>query len=208
MTMNKIAFFASGNGTNMENLVKAIQAGKVTDAEPALLVCDKPEANVIKRAEKLGVKAAVIDRKKFETKDAFEEEIMRVLEEHQVEWIALAGYMRILGSAFVRRYLGKMINVHPSLLPDFPGAHSIRDAFEAKVKETGVTVHFVDEGVDTGAVILQKKVPVDSKDTLESLEEKIHAVEYEIYPEALQKVLSGEVKLPPHHREDEFWTKD
>jgi phosphoribosylglycinamide formyltransferase-1 len=157
---------------------------------------------------KLGVEVAVVDRKKYAGKPGFEAAITHELEERDIDLIALAGFMRILSGDFVRHFSGRMINVHPSLLPAFPGAHGIRDAFEAKVKETGVTVHFVDEGVDTGPIILQKKIAVDPRETLESLEAKIHQVEYEIYPEALRLVLSGKVRMPSHHRDDEFWTND
>ena len=205
--MNRLAIFVSGSGTNMENLVRRIR-GERMDCEAALVVCDDPEAPALEKAKRLGVEAAVVERKKFETKAAFEAEILRRLEQNKIDWIALAGFMRILSPEFVRRTAGRLINIHPSLLPEFPGAHAIRDAFGAKVRETGVTVHFVDEGVDTGPVILRKKVPVDPKDTLESLEAKIHAAEYEIYPEALRLVLSGKVKLPLHHRDEESWARD
>ncbi len=191
--MKKIAFMVSGNGTNMENLINDCHNGRIM-AEASLVICDKPEAGAIKRAKNYGVPVAVVDRKAFAAKQAFEAEIIRKLEERKIDWVVLAGFMRILSSEFVRKYWGRLINIHPSLLPAFPGAHGIRDAFDAKVKETGVTVHFVDEGVDSGKIILQKKVPVDSGDTLETLEAKVHAVEYEIYPEALRLVLSGKVK--------------
>jgi phosphoribosylglycinamide formyltransferase-1 len=103
----------------------------------------------------------------------------------------LAGFMRVLTEGFVKKYYGRLINIHPALLPAFPGAHAIKDAWDAKVKETGVTVHFVDSGVDTGPIILQRKVPVLSNDTLETLEARIHKLEHEIYPQALSLVLSG-----------------
>lgn len=205
--MKKIAIFVSGSGTNMENLIKKIQKGEL-QAEAALVVCDKPGAPAIDKAKRLGVEAALIERKNFAIQDEFEAAIAKKLEEKGVDYLVLAGFMRILGPFLVRRYLGRIINVHPALLPAFPGGRAIRDAFEAKVKEAGVTVHFVDEGVDTGPVILQRKVSVDPKDTLESLEAKIHAVEYELYPEALALVLSGKIKLPSHHRDSEFWTND
>jgi len=195
MKKKKLAFMASGSGTNFEHLVLEIQAGRI-DAEAALLVCDKPGAGVLARAQKLAVPFALVDRKAFASKEAFEEEILKRLEAAKPDFIILAGYMRILSDAFVLRWWGKIINIHPSLLPAFPGAHGIRDAFEAKVPETGVTVHFVDTGVDTGAVILQRKVPVLPEDTLETLEARVHETEYLLYPEALRLVLDGKIRMP------------
>lgn len=204
----KIAFLVSGNGTNAENLIKEIKAGRVPEAEARLVLSDNPGAGAIEKAAKFGVEAVVIDRKKYASKAEFETAVRHELEERDIDLIALAGFMRILSGDFVRHFAGKILNIHPALLPAFPGAHGIRDAFEAKVKETGVTVHFVDEGVDTGPLIIQEKVPVEAQDTLETLEAKVHAVEYRLYPEALRLVISGKVRLPPHHHEDEFWTKD
>lgn len=195
MAQKRLAFMASGSGSNFENIVREIQAGRL-DADAAILICDKPGAGVLARAEKLKVPAALVDRKAHLSKEAFEAEIVRRLEESRCDFIVLAGYMRILSSEFVFRYWGRIINIHPSLLPAFPGAHGIRDAFEAGVKETGVTVHFVDTGVDTGPVILQRKVPVEPGDTLESLETRVHAMEYTLYPEALSLVLAGKAAAP------------
>lgn len=178
----------------MGNILEKIKSGKVS-AEPALVVCDNPEAPAIEKAKKFGVHVALINRKLFNIKQAFEHEITCTVDSHKVDFIVLAGFMRILSPEFVQHYKGRIINIHPSYLPNFPGGHAISDAFNFKTKETGVTVHFVDEGVDTGQIILQRKVSIDPKDTLESLETKIHAVEYDIYPEALNLVLSGKVKM-------------
>lgn len=205
--MKKLAIFVSGSGTNMENIIRLIQKGEI-EAEASVVICDKPGAAAIDKAKKLGVEVALIDRKKFSTKEEFEIEIMKVVNQKNIDYLVLAGFMRLLSVHFVTQYRGRIINIHPSLLPEFPGAHAIRDAFEAKSKMTGVTIHFVDEGVDSGPVILQQKVPVEAKDTLETLEAKIHEVEYKLYPEAIRRVLSGKVKIPGHHREDEFWTND
>lgn len=206
--MKSVAFFVSGSGTNMENLVKEIQAGRIPGAQARLVISDNPAAAALEKARKLGVETVVVDRGKYKSKAEFEAALRHELEDRDMDWIALAGFMRILSADFVRHFAARIINIHPSLLPAFPGAHGIRDAFEAKVKETGVTVHFVDEGVDTGPIILQKKLSRDPQDTLESLEAKIHALEYQVYPEALRLVISGQVRMPSHHHEDEFWTKD
>ncbi len=186
---------ASGSGSNFENIVCEIQADRL-EADPVLLICDKPGAGVLSRAEKLKVPFVLVDRKQFPSKEAFEAEMVRCLDQSGFDFIVLAGYMRILSNEFVLRYWGRIINIHPSMLPAFPGAHGIRDAFEAKVKSTGVTVHFVDTGVDTGPVIIQSEVPVLSGDTLEVLEARVHETEYRLYPEALRRLVSGQVKLP------------
>lgn len=206
--MKKLAIFISGSGTNMENLIKVSLANQLTDAQVTLVICDQPGAGGIQKAEKLGVPVKVVDRTRFNSKKEFEAHIFHIIEDAGIDHLVLAGYMRILSNDFVRRYMGRIINIHPSLLPAFPGAHGIKDAFDAKVKETGVTVHFVDEGVDTGPIILQRKVAVTAAETLESLEAKVHAVEYELYPEALNLVLSGKIKMPGHHHDEEFWDKD
>ncbi len=206
--MSRLAVFVSGSGTNMENLIKVSQAGKLAGGEVVLVISDKPEVPAIEKAQKAGVTVSVIDRKRYKTREEFEEVIIDELTTERIDWLVLAGFMKLLSTEFVRRYAGKIINIHPSLLPAFPGAHGIKDAYEAKAPETGVTVHFVDEGVDTGPIILQKKIQVKPGESLESLEGRIHALEYEIYPEALRLVLTGKVRLPSHHREDEFWTKD
>ncbi len=172
----------------MQNLIQRMKSGEIP-AEPCLVISDNPGAGAIEKAKKLGVYVQVVERKKFSDKAAFEAEMIRQIDQSKVDIILLAGFMRILSPEFVRRYRGRIVNIHPALLPNFPGAHGIRDAWNAKVKETGVTVHYVDEGVDTGPIILQRKVSIDSKDTLESLEEKIHSVEYNLYPEALSKIL-------------------
>jgi len=192
--MKKIAFFVSGNGTNMENLVKEIQAGRI-QAEAALVVSDNPAAGALEKAADLKVKTAVVNRKDFESKSAFERGIIDILRQEKIDLVCLAGFMKILSADFVNEYYGKIINIHPAYLPQFPGAHAIQDAYDAKVSETGVTVHFVTPEVDAGPIILQRKVPVDTEEKIELLEERVHALEYELYPEALRKVLAGEVRM-------------
>lgn len=193
--MKKLVIFVSGSGTNMQNLIVECHNGRIP-AQAVLVISDNPEAKAIARARNYGVTVIAIDRKQFATKAEFEEVVMREVDRTKADYLVLAGFMRILSPEFVRKYKGKIINVHPSLLPAFPGANGIKDAFDAKAKETGVTIHFVDEGVDSGPVILQKKVEILPEDTLETLEEKVHAVEYELYPEALRKLLKREIKYP------------
>ncbi|MBT5712193.1 phosphoribosylglycinamide formyltransferase, partial [Candidatus Poribacteria bacterium] len=129
------------------------------------------------------------------TREEFDREVAAVLDQHGADLVILAGFMRVFRAEFVRRYAGRIVNIHPALLPSFPGAHGIRDAFDYGVKVTGVTVHFVDEGVDTGPVIAQCAVAVDPDESLASLEAKIHAVEHEIYPETIRAVAEGRVTV-------------
>ena len=191
--MKKLAIFVSGNGTNMENILRHVREGKIR-AEAALVLSDNPGAPALERAKKFGVETVLVDRKKFAGREEFEKEIIRILEPKKIDYVILAGFMRILTPYFVRAYKNRTINLHPALLPQFPGAHAIQEAWEARVQKTGVTVHFIDEGVDTGPVILQREVPVEAGETLESLEKKIHVVEYEIFPEAINLVLEGKTK--------------
>ena len=194
--MKRIAFLVSGSGTNMANLIQKIKAGEIS-ADPVIVISNKPDVKAIDRAKDFGVPTKVISHKDYATREAFDEAMDQCIDSHNIDFVVLAGFMRVLTERFVKKYWGRLINIHPALLPQFPGAHAIKDAWEAKVKETGVTVHFVDPGVDTGPIILQRKLPVLTQDTLETLEAKIHQLEYEIYPEALELVVSGKVKAPP-----------
>ena len=188
--MKRIAFLVSGSGTNMANLVRRIKAGEVC-ADPVVVISNKPGVKALEKASELGVKTVVIDHKVYADRAAFDKALGECLEKYGADIIVLAGFMRVLTEGFVKKYSGRLVNIHPALLPAFPGAHAIKDAWDAKVKETGVTVHFVDSGVDTGPVILQRKVSVLPGDTLETLEARIHSLEYELYPQALSLILSG-----------------
>jgi len=194
--MKRLAFLVSGSGTNMENLIRKIKTGEVR-AEAAIVISNKPEVKALDRAKELGVPTAVVSHKDHVTREAFDATLAHCLESHKIDLIVLAGFMRVLTEGFVKKFWGRIINIHPALLPAFPGAHAIKDAWDAKVKETGVTVHYVDCGVDTGRIILQRKVPVLPQDTLETLESRIHDAEYEVYPEAVKRVLSGKIAAPP-----------
>lgn len=187
--MKRIVFLVSGNGSNMENLIKRMRTGEI-QAEPVLVISNRPEVKALERASLLRVPACVIDHKDFKTREEFDSELARVIDSTAADYICLAGFMRILTPGFVEKYPKKLINIHPSYLPAFPGANAIRDAYIAKVRETGVTVHYVDSGLDSGPIILQKRVPIYIGENLEAVEERIHHAEYEIYPEALKLVLS------------------
>ncbi len=189
-----IAVFASGRGTNFGAITRAVKKGKIK-ANLSLLVCDNTHARAIGNAKRAGIKVALVKRKDFTTKQDFELKIIEHLEENKIDLIVLAGFMRILTPEFVKRYKGHILNIHPALLPSFKGTEGIKDAFEYGVKVTGVTVHFVDEEMDHGPIILQKAVDIREDDTLELLEEKIHKVEHQLYPEAIRLFVEGKLRI-------------
>lgn len=186
--MVNIAIFASGNGSNFENIINAIQKGSLQGVTCRLLVVDKEHAYAIERAKKQHIPWMYVNPKGFEDKAGYETCIMEKLKEYEVDVIVLAGYMRFIGNVLLENYPNRIINLHPAYLPSFPGAHSIQDAYEAKAEFTGVTVHYVDEGVDTGEIIHQEKIVIDPAWTLETLEEHVHAMEYDLFPRVIQMV--------------------
>jgi len=192
--MKNIAVFASGRGTNFNAIAQAIKKGHL-NVNLALLVCDNPGAAVLAKAGKLGVKVFLVKREGFAEKKDFEEAIIRKLKENKIDLVVMAGFMRMLSPYIVRAYKRRIINIHPALLPSFKGAKGIKDAFDYGVKVSGVTVHFVDEAMDHGPIILQREVRVSESDTLKSLEEKIHKVEHALYPQAIKLITQGKVKL-------------
>jgi phosphoribosylglycinamide formyltransferase 1 len=187
--MKKIAVFASGSGSNFQSIVDEIEAGRL-EAKISLLVCDNPGAYVIERAKKAGIPCFVFNPKEYRFKADYEREIAFELKSYRVDFVVLAGYMRLISSTLLEDYEGRMVNIHPSLLPDFPGKDAIGQALAAKVDESGVTIHYVDNGMDTGPIIAQKKVKLDQNETRESLEKKIHIVEHWLYPSILQMLFT------------------
>lgn len=189
-----IAVFASGRGTNFGAIIRATKLEKIK-ANLSLLICDNPKAGALGRAKRAGIKIALLEREKFATKEDFENKIIQHLEENKIDLIALAGFMRILSPEFVQRYRGRILNIHPALLPSFKGTESIKDAFDYGVKVTGVSVHFVDEKMDHGPIILQQALKIEEDDTPESLERKIHKIEHKLYPKAIQLFVEGKLKI-------------
>lgn len=190
----KLGVLASGSGTNLQAIIDSCE-NNLIPAEVVVVVSDVRDAYALKRAENSGIDNYHIGPKEFDGKEKYESEILNRLNEHSVELVVLAGYMRLIGKRFLESYPQKIINVHPSLLPSFPGAQGIKDAYGYGVKITGATIHFVDEGTDTGSVILQEAVKILEEDTLETLEEKIHKVEHQIYPEAIKMFAEGRVSI-------------
>ena len=185
--MKTIAVFASGNGSNFEALAAACADGRIA-ARIALMVCDKPGAFVNERAARYGIPTFAFNPKEYPSKADYEREIVRRLRAERVELICLAGYMRILSDVVLEAYRDRIVNIHPSLLPAFKGAHAIADAFAYGVKVFGVTIHYVDATLDGGKIISQRAFGYDGDDIAE-LEARIHAVEYPLYIETINKLL-------------------
>lgn len=190
----RIAVFASGRGSNFQSLVGA-QASGTLGGEISLLVCDKPQAPVVQLALEAGVESFVFQPKDYASREDYEREIAAELQKRGIDLIVLAGYMRLLTTVLVEPYSGRMINIHPSLLPSFSGKNAIGQALEYGVKMTGVTVHFVDGGMDTGPVIAQRGVEVLEEDDEASLTERIQVIEQQLYPEVVSWFTAGRIEL-------------
>ena len=188
----RLAILISGTGSNMEAIMNACDRGGLV-AKIALVISDQPEARGIRTAEKRGVETLVSPYERDVSRQANELPIARAIQEKNIDWIVLAGYMKILSSDFVRTFPGRIVNIHPSLLPAFPGAHAIRDALDGGADYTGVTIHLVDELVDHGPILAQEEVPIYPSDTEESLALRIHEVEHRLYPRTLQQLLHEDI---------------
>lgn len=194
MNKMRIAVFASGNGSNFQAIVEAAQSGEL-NATVALLVCDKPQAKVVERARQASVPVFVFQPKEYAAREDYEREILHALLAHDVELIVLAGYMRLITPVLVEPWYGRMINIHPALLPAFPGVNGIGQALAYGVKITGVTVHFVDGGMDSGPIIAQQAVEVLDGDDEVSLAARIHAAEHQLLVHVLQAFSAGIIRL-------------
>jgi len=189
-----IAVFVSGNGSNLQAIIDSVKNGKLK-CGIALVVSDKKDAYALKRAKKAGIQTFVLDKKGFNTREDYDKSLINQLERKNVDLVVLAGFMRLLSPYFVEKYKNRIMNIHPALLPSFKGTHGIEDAFNFGVKITGVTVHFVDEKLDNGPIILQEQVLIGKNDTLDSLEERIHQVEHRLYPQAIKLYQEGKVTV-------------
>jgi phosphoribosylglycinamide formyltransferase-1 len=189
----RIVVLASGSGTNLQAILDQLHGRD--GIEVAGVASDKPDARALERAEDAGVPTATFPRTEYRDRAARDASIGDWIEGLGVDLIVLAGYMQLLSPSFVGRFRNRIVNVHPALLPSFPGLDAIGQALAAKVAVTGVTVHFVDEGVDTGAVIVQREVPIPDGCDREELERSVHAVEHELYPEAIGMIARGLVRI-------------
>lgn len=192
--MKRFAVLASGNGSNLQAIIKAVNAGKI-NARLALVFSDKADAFALTRAKKAGIDTVTISPKDFSKREDFDKAVLAVLRSYKIDFIVLAGYMRLLSKDFINAYPNKIMNIHPALLPSFKGTQGIKDAFDAGVKVVGPTVHFVVLEMDAGAIIAQKAVEVLPQDTLETLSAKIHKAEHAIYPKAIDLFARGKLKV-------------
>lgn len=184
----RIAVLASGQGSNFRRLAAASRDGELAGGRVALLVSDQPSCGAVAHARALGLPVFARRHKASGGRDGWENAVLAELAAHRIDLIVLAGYMRIVGPALLAAYGGRTVNVHPSLLPHFPGLHAVRQALLAGVPETGVTVHYIDEGIDTGPVIAQARVPVLPGDTEEALLERVHAAEHALLPVVVRDI--------------------
>ncbi|HWM54743.1 MAG TPA: phosphoribosylglycinamide formyltransferase [Solirubrobacterales bacterium] len=189
----RIVVLASGSGTNLKAILDRLHGRE--GIEVVGVGSDKPAARALERARAAGVETAVFPRDEYADRGARDAAIGDWIESLDADLVALAGYMQLLSAGFVARFRGRIVNVHPALLPSFPGLDAIGQALAAGVEVTGVTVHFVDEGVDTGPAIAQREVPVPASRDRDELEEAIHATEHELYPEAIRMIAAGKVRI-------------
>jgi phosphoribosylglycinamide formyltransferase 1 len=194
MNKIKIAVFVSGSGTNLQSIIDKTESGWLP-ADIACVISDREKAFGLERARKHGIPAYFVDRKLHALREEHEKAILAILEKHGVELIILAGYMRLLTSHFIGRYRNRIINIHPALLPSFPGTDGYGDAWRYGVKISGCTVHFVDEGCDTGPIILQGVNPIEEGDTLESFRERGLKIEHQVLPEAIRLYCEGRLSV-------------
>ncbi|MCR8636428.1 phosphoribosylglycinamide formyltransferase [Paenibacillus radicis (ex Xue et al. 2023)] len=204
----RIAVFASGSGSNFQAIADAVNAGRLAgdsvtdspmhprlDVRIELLVCDRPKAQVVERARQLGVPAFVFRPKDYADRETYEKEILERLQALEIDLVVMAGYMRLITNVLVEPLYGRLINIHPSLLPSFPGLDAIKQALDYGVKVTGVTVHYVDGGMDTGPIIAQRSVEITPQDTEESLAARIHEIEHVLLPQVIERIARGQVQL-------------
>ena len=194
MTKKRIGVLLSGRGSNFEALADSVAAGRITNAEIAIVISNRENAPGIEKARAREIPAQVIPSRGLE-REAYDKLVIAALEEKKVDLVCLAGYMRLLSPAFVAAYRGRILNIHPSLLPAFPGLESQRQAIEHGAKFSGCTVHFVDENLDAGPIILQAAVPIRDEDTPETLSARVLKEEHRIYTEAVRIVLEGRYRI-------------
>ncbi len=190
----RIGVLLSGRGSNFEALAESVAAGRIPNAGISIVISNREGAPGIERAESRGIRTRVIPSKGLE-RETYDRQVAAVLEEHKIDLICLAGYMRLLSPYFVAKFPNRILNIHPSLLPSFPGLESQRQALEYGVKVAGCTVHFVDENLDAGPIIVQAVVPVKDDDTEATLSERILKEEHRIYSEAVRIVLEGKYRI-------------
>jgi len=194
MSILNVGVLASGRGSNLQSIIDACAAGRIP-ARVAVVVSDNPGAYALERARRAGIPAVHVGAGDFDTREEYERQIIHHLTVRNVGLVCLAGYMRLVGGELLQAFPGRILNIHPALLPAFPGLHAQKQAWNYGVKHSGCTVHFVDEGMDTGPIIIQATVPVLEDDTAEQLAERILTEEHRIYPEAVRLFAEGKLSL-------------
>lgn len=190
-----IGVLVSGNGSNFQAIVDALEAGRIENGRIACLISNKADAYALERARKHNIPAIVLDHKGYPNRAAYDQALVALLKEHGVQLVVLAGFMRLLSPVMVEAFPHAIMNIHPALLPAFPGLDAQQQALDYGVRYTGCTVHFVDTGTDTGPIILQAVVPVLADDTVEALSQRIHGEEHRIYPEAVRLYCAGKLRV-------------
>jgi phosphoribosylglycinamide formyltransferase-1 len=185
--MKRIAIFASGNGSNFQAIAESVESGAL-HASIEWLFCDHPGAYCLDRAKQLNIPVFSFQPKDYPSKEDFEQEILQQLQAKEVDLIVLAGYMRMIGSVLLTAYPNKIINIHPSLLPSFPGKNAVLQAIETGASVTGVTIHYVDAGMDTGPIIAQSAISIHEGESLEDLHRRIQHVEHDLYPKIIEQI--------------------
>ena len=194
----RVGVLVSGRGSNLQAIIDATEAGKL-DAAVVVVISDVADAYALERARRHGIPPVFVDPKASGSREAFDERLISILTEHQVELLCLAGYMRVLTPGFIHRFRNRIMNIHPALLPSFPGLHVQRKSLQHGVKFSGCTVHFADEGVDTGPIIIQAVVPVFDDETEETLAARILKYEHQIYPRAIQLYAEQRLYIEGRH---------
>jgi phosphoribosylglycinamide formyltransferase-1 len=192
--VTNLAVLVSGRGSNLQAMIDSIEDGYLR-ARISVVISDVRDACALLRAKKHGIEAVFVDPERYSSKELYEKEVLKTLEKHNAELILLAGYMRILGKTLLSAYKNRILNIHPALLPAFPGLHAQKQAFEHGVKVAGCTVHFVDETLDGGPIILQRCVEVKEDDTDKTLAERILEQEHKIYPEAVKLFVENRISI-------------
>ncbi len=193
--MKKLGVLISGSGTNLQSIIDNIESGFIKNATISVVISNKNDAFGLKRAENHNIPSVFIDHKNYPSREKFEEALIEKLDEYNVDYVILAGFMRVLTKKFISYYQKRIINIHPALLPSFPGTDGQQQAFDYGVKFSGCTVHFVDEGTDTGPIIIQAVVPVLENDTADSLKKRILAQEHKIFPYAIKLLVEDKLKI-------------
>ncbi|MDM3870081.1 phosphoribosylglycinamide formyltransferase [Porticoccus sp. W117] len=194
MSLPKLVVLISGSGSNLQAFIDSASDGSL-GGEVAAVISNRPNVLGLERAERAGIPAEVVDHTEFDSREAFDHALAECIDHHQPDIIIMAGFMRILTAQFIRRYQGRMLNIHPSLLPKYPGLHTHQRAIDAGDSEAGATVHFVTEELDGGPPVLQARVPIEAGDSSDDLAKRVLAYEHQIYPLAASWLCSGRLKM-------------